>query len=81
MGQKTDYSQLDAEILARIGAGKNTFIQIDTGGVFAEADRLHKETGRMAFRIIDGRLQALKRKGVIVYGTCTGWQLTEAAHK
>lgn len=81
MVKKTDYSRLDAAILARIGAGKNTFTLIDGGEVYPEAKRLHQETGRMAFRIIDGRLQALKRKGAIVYGACTGWELTEATHK
>lgn len=32
-----------------------------------DADRIAKETGRDSFRVVDGRLTALKKRGVIHY--------------
>jgi hypothetical protein len=49
-----------------------------------EAHRLEKATGREAFRITDGRLQALRKRGVIVHLTKAegagsgGWKLSKA---
>ena len=38
-------------------------------GVLNEAARLEKSTGRDGFRIVDGRIQALRRAGKICFAT------------
>jgi len=73
MKQKTDYAYLDTLIQERIAAGNNTFMRIDGGPVYAEADRLANITGGPAFRIIDRRLQAMRKKGLIKYTTAEKW--------
>lgn len=78
MTAKTDYTYLDMLIQERIAAGKNTFMQIDGGTVYSEADRLAKEAGSPAFRIIDRRLQALRKKGLIKYTTAEKWTVNYA---
>lgn len=69
----TDYSELDRLIIESISNGRNTFMAIDSREVYTETQRLAAETGRTAFRIIDGRLQALRKKGVIRYTTADKW--------
>jgi hypothetical protein len=70
---KTDYALLDALIQERIAAGNNTFMLIDGGKVFKEASRLEAEINSAAFRIIDRRLQALRKKGFIKFSTAEKW--------
>ncbi|EMF03318.1 hypothetical protein [Serratia marcescens] len=73
----TDYSKLDSMIIEKIKAGSRTFSQIESGGVYSEANRLHKLSGRQAIRIIDGRLQFLRKKGLIQYTTKEKWQVAK----
>ncbi|KAA6001422.1 hypothetical protein [Pantoea sp. M_5] len=73
MKPNTDYTKMDMLIQERIAAGKNTFMKIDGGPVYEEASRLSEETGSPAFRIIDRRLQALRKKGLIKYTTAEKW--------
>lgn len=75
MTEKIDYTDLDDMIRSRIADGKNTFMQIDGGGVYEEANRLAGLTGRKAFRIIDCRLQAMRKRGDIRYTTKSKWEL------
>lgn len=78
MKNKMDYTFLDTLIQERIAAGKNTFMKIDGGPVYAEAVRLANITGRPAFRIIDRRLQAMRKKGLIKYTTAEKWTVNYA---
>ncbi len=73
----TDYSKLDSMIIEKIKNGSRTFSQIDGGGVYDEAQRLHELSGRKAFRIIDDRLQSLRKKGLIQYTTKEKWQVAK----
>lgn len=58
----SQYEQLDSLILEAIGARRNP-LYADTCA--AEAKRLAEATGREPFRVIDGRLTALKKAGRI----------------
>ncbi len=71
-----DYQHIDSLILERVGQGAKTFSAIDGGFVYLEAKNLSELTGRQAFRIIDSRLQALRKKGFIRFNK--GWVKTEA---
>lgn len=73
------YDHLDVLILEAVGRGDNPLYarQVDT-----EARRLADEMRRDAFRVIDGRLSALKKCGHIVHrskkaakadGAAAGW--------
>jgi len=73
----TDYSKLDALIIEKIKSGARTFSQIDGGAVYDEVTRLSAETGSDSFRYIDRRLQALRKKGVLIYTTQDKWQVVK----
>ena len=59
------YKTLDNLIIAGINAGPG----VDAPGMLNEAKRLAAETGRESFRVIDGRLQALRKAGLIRYAS------------
>lgn len=76
------YEVLDRHILAAIRAGRNPTYDWHSSG---EAGRIAKETGREGFRVIDLRLQALRRQGRIQYLTKgkapdgkQGWRVVES---
>lgn len=73
MKQKTDYTYLDMLIQERIAAGNNTFSKIDGGEVYKQAQWLEGQVNSPAFRIIDRRLQAMRKKGLIKYTTAEKW--------
>lgn len=72
------YETLDALILDAVAARVHPF---GARPVLSEADRLARETGRADFRVIDGRLQALRKAGRIKHLTkaesngSAGWVL------
>jgi len=68
---------MDELILTKIRKGYNTFAKIDGGDVCREAQRLQVETKTPAFRVIDKRLQALRKQGVIKYTTKDKWTANE----
>ena len=78
---KIDYTQLDAAILDRLANGPRALIHLSGGTVSKEAWRLSLEDSpvvgfkKPAFRFIDGRLQALRKKGLIAYDYRDGWML------
>lgn len=76
MTTKTDYSYLDMLIQERIAAGNNTFSKIDGGEVYKQAQWLEGQIKSPAFRIIDRRLQALRKKGLIKYTTAEKWTVS-----
>ena len=65
------YEKLDQMILNRLGDRPVPFMDIMIGEVFEECDRL---TGNEPFRVLDRRLQALRKKGLIMNISCSkGW--------
>jgi hypothetical protein len=72
------YDELDKRIITAI-AGRNN--PLGSRHVHEEADRIARATGREDFRVIDGRLQALRKAGKICHRTKAesngqgGWHL------
>lgn len=76
------YDELDRRILDAV---KRKQSPLYDSAVSLEAERIAAETGREAFRVTDGRLQALRRKKHIQWiakaqapGGGGGWRLVEA---
>ena len=67
------YKKIDAALIANIGAGKRNLTYLSGGMVGVEATNIAISKGGELFRIIDRRLQALRKAGKIVYGSKTGW--------
>jgi len=68
----TDYTEIDAALLAEIKEGRNA--------TWAMVDATNKLTKPMwhkydlsGMRVVDRRLQALKKAGKISYARATGW--------
>ncbi len=65
------YEKLDQMILNRLGSEPKPFCDLFTGDVFEECDRL---TGNYPARVLDRRLQALRKKGLIAnISSSKGW--------
>lgn len=75
MTSKADYTYLDMLIQESVASGNNTFAKIDTGEVHKQAKLLEQQIKSEAFRIIDRRLQALRKKGLIKYSTAEKWTI------
>lgn len=80
--KSTQYDAIDALIIAAVR--KRYVTPLYDNDVRAEANWLQRATGRDAFRIIDGRLQELRRRGVIAFHTqstapkgLAGWSVVE----
>ncbi|OXI24330.1 hypothetical protein [Burkholderia sp. AU15512] len=76
------YGKLDALILAAINETPKKFAFVDAGEIRAESERIAKEEGTArsrfgvsSWRIVDRRLQALRKAGKI-RSTATGWVRT-----
>ncbi len=62
------YQKLDALILSNIGRrGEASLSQAIGHAALAEAERIARLTGRLTFRVADGRLQALRKRGLILH--------------
>jgi len=74
----SQYAKLDALILERIARPNGaTFTELTANNlVSAEAERIGEATGRVDWRIVDGRLQALRKQGLIRFWRPV-WKLTE----
>ena len=76
----SQYDKLDSLIVDAIKGGCHSFSSIFSGrSLFDEAMRLSHAIGRDAQRIVDRRLQALRKRGVIVYFSGWGWRVMESA--
>lgn len=79
---KPDYTAFDAELLRLIAAGKNKMMLLDSrkeNGLLFELAKPHCMTDRSRWgvdpwRIIDRRLQALRKKGKIAFSR-NGWEV------
>jgi hypothetical protein len=61
------YKKLDSLIVAKIKDRKELlFANLMSGDVFIEAERIASATKRKPFRLIDARLQALRKRGLIL---------------
>jgi hypothetical protein len=79
---KADYTQIDADILAAIRQTPKEFSAFNTLGsaILNQAEKLAKATPpdrwgneKPGWRVIDQRLQALRRRGLIKYVKNEGW--------
>lgn len=79
----SQYSALDEAIISRLSKERDPLklIQLNTGHVRHEAERLAKATGRGTYRVLDGRLQALRRAKRIKFSTFwvgnSGWVIVQ----
>ena len=76
----SQYEELDKRIISAINLHRHPLYE---SNVRDEADRIERSTGRESFRVIDGRLQALRKSGKIRHLTkaesngAGGWHLAE----
>jgi hypothetical protein len=63
----SQYAKLDELILRTLANGPRQFYELRSGALWAECRRLESETGSDDFRILDRRLQALRKGGKIQY--------------
>ena len=76
--QSLDYTDFDKKMLALIDAGTNTAAALTTA-LDADAKPLMNQPNE-EFRVIDRRLQALRKKGVIAWerrGAFVVWSLVK----
>ena len=74
----SQYKALDRAITDRIGSDRAwmPLMFLFSSNVRTECDRIASKTGRDVFRILDGRIQALRKRRVIEYSSRDGWRLT-----
>ena len=73
----SQYDALDTAIIARLTESPARFYLLEVNpAIVAEAQRLSDATGRERFRIIDGRLIALRKAGRIKPNRLEGWSIT-----
>ena len=77
MKPRHDYSRLDRAILDAIRAGASNFTKIvSSKSVDSLAHELAKDDSATGWRIVDRRLQALRKQERIVHSS-KGWHLKE----
>ena len=67
------YDKLDSLIVKRIAAEPRFLSGLCSAEIQGETHRLAKAMGRDDFRVLDGRLQALKKKRAIKFDSKRGW--------
>lgn len=72
-----DYSLLDAEIVVEIGRKNSQFTGL-VAELESSARTFCKGPKDEPFRVLDRRLQALRKKGKIGYDSKLGWRLRGA---
>lgn len=83
MSEKIDYTKLDAAIVKAIKEGRSPLYD---NAANAQASIISVQTKRESFRVIDVRLQALRKAGVIWYASksaapdkTAGWKMKDGA--
>ena len=71
------YKKLDAALIDSIKSGNNFLYRIESVAVTQEAMSLALLQRAEGWRIIDRRLQALRKANKIVYSSKTGWTVVE----
>lgn len=74
---KVFYDHLDSLILKEIESGKNTFAKMFNGAVVVESVNIADLTGREPFRVVDSRLQALRKQHKINFNKSIGWAVAK----
>jgi DNA-binding IscR family transcriptional regulator len=77
----SQYKTLDDAILKRLEVGGlMPLIHLNAREVRAESERLANAMGREAFRVLDGRLSALRKAGAITFirGPLGGWKFVRS---
>lgn len=80
----SQYDEMDRLIIRAIRAGNGPLYDRMCNG---EADRIANASGRQSFRVLDGRLQALRRAGKIKCmkksrgDSASGWNVVEREKK
>ena len=69
------YEKLDELIIESLTRHNKVLMNLYGGEVRAECRRLGEALGRDDFRVMDGRLSALKKAGKIKYVSRIGWML------
>ena len=69
------YEKLDGLILERVNETGCFFVGVIGGDVRKECERIADLSNRDRYRVLDGRLQALKKAGKIAYTSKAGWAL------
>ncbi len=71
------YENLDGLIVERLKRnGAETFAELSSGDIHAECDVIAKTQVRGDdFRVLDRRLQALRKSGAIVFDRAVGWRV------
>ena len=76
----SQYDKLDSLIVDSIKGGCHSFYAIfNSRSVFDEAMRISMAIKLVQSIVVDRRLQALRRRGVIVHVTGWGWRMKEVA--
>ena len=71
------FTQVDQLIIDQIRAGKKTFQALQAPSVMAAAETLRADAP--AWRVVDRRLQALRKRGLIEWNARNGWSIVEAS--
>lgn len=70
-----DHAALDAAILAAIRGGITTAGALESDPAVSCATAPHATWRRTAYRVIDARLQALRKAGKISFDRKAGWRI------
>ena len=70
------YEKIDGFIFEAVRSGCKSFADIEKTEAGYEAGKIAERTGRLPMRVIDARLQAMRKKKRISYGP-TGWVVHE----
>lgn len=74
----SDYKDFDAALLAHIANGKSWFLQLEKQQDLNDLAKPFCSRLTEPFRVIDRRLQALRKQGRIVHSTKFGWRIVES---
>lgn len=80
---RIDYKSFDMRILQLIEGGKNTFTKLQgDSDLMAHARKIWMQNDGDEFRVVDRRLQSLRKLGLIMYdGPKAGWSLLEPGER
>jgi len=75
------YNRLDEALIDNINSGSTRLVFVSGGAAGDEAASLAILTGVVGWRIIDRRLQALRKAGRISFRSRDGWTIPEQANQ
>jgi len=68
------YQFFDQLLLQKISEGYSSFSRLQNeNGIQAASEDFVRGTRREAFRVVDARLQALRKAGKVTFSSKTGW--------